>query len=255
MIIVKVFKNSRQFMQKIVIANWKMNFPHEVYQQIKNNNLNTTNLIICPPQAYLSQSCLEIGSNTKIAAQNISHLGGSNGAFTGEISAKMIKDFGCEFCLVGHSERRIHLNETNADIKQKINYLHEHNLTAILCIGETLQEREQNLSQEILERQLRECLPKSANTTNTIVAYEPVWSIGTNICASTAQIEEAFNFISMVLIKEFELHLDLVYGGSVSPSSFKEIISIKKLQGVLVGSAGLKIEFLKELLNTVEDKL
>lgn len=236
-------------MQKMIIANWKMNFPHEVYQEIKNNRINTSNLIICPPQAYLSQICYEVGNYVKIAAQNISHLSEKNGAFTGEISASMIKELDCNFCLVGHSERRTYLSETNADIKQKIAYLHKNNITAILCIGETAYEKENHLSEIVLTKQIKECLPNSTTKTNTIIAYEPVWSIGTNTCASPTQISAAFDFISAILIKEFELKLDLVYGGSVNLSSFIEIISIEKLKGVLVGSAGLKLECLTELLN------
>jgi triosephosphate isomerase len=242
-------------MQKIVIANWKMNFPHEVYHEIKNSNIDTANLIICPPQAYLSQISAEVGTHVKLASQNVTHLSEKNGAFTGEVSAVMLKNLACDFCLVGHSERRIFLNETNADIKQKISHLHQQNITAILCIGETLAEKNNGQSHLVLTKQLKECLPLSASNHNTIIAYEPVWSIGTSICASTTEISEAFDFISAILIKEFELNLDLVYGGSVSPSSFTEMISIEKLKGILVGSAGLKLDILKELLKIVENKL
>lgn len=240
-------------MQKIVIANWKMNFPQEIFQEITTHNLNTKNLVICPPQAFLSQVCKEAGSFLKIGAQNISHLNDKNGAFTGEISAAMLKGLGCNFCLVGHSERRNLLKETNLEVKQKIEFLHKHNLTAILCIGETMEERNNNLSYEILRKQITECLPKSTNNLNTIIAYEPVWSIGTNICASNDKISDIFKFISALLIKEFELNLDLVYGGSVSPGNLSEIILIEKLKGVLVGSASLKLESLNELLYIVEN--
>jgi len=217
-------------MKKIIIGNFKMNplSKKKAKELFKAFDIKTKNLIIlCPPFTYL-----EKGVNYILGAQNC--FCKNDGAYTGEISPKMLKDLGCKYVIVGHSERRNILKESDKYINSKIKICIENKLKPILCIGEKLGEKRE----EILKIQLKEAL-KGVNGKNVIIAYEPVWAIGTGKTCKKEDILSSYN-----LIKKIVPESKVLYGGSVNSVNAKEIINIT--DGVLVGGASInKKEFLK----------
>lgn len=241
-------------MKKLIVANWKM-----YLNQIEASKLasdlskieldNKNEIIICPPSIHLS-TLAKIFSNSqiKLGGQDCSHLSSDFGPYTGEISAKMLEDLGAKYCLVGHSERRTQFGESNAQIKDKISFLHQNNLTAILCIGESLTEKNNNLSLDVLKKQILESIPESFNEENLIIAYEPIWAIGTGISASINEIQNIVINLKEFITKEIEKKIKIVYGGSVNLNNVKEILSIPDLSGVLIGSASLNFDEFTRIL-------
>lgn len=235
-------------MDKIIVANWKMNgslsFIKDFFPKI-HTALETTphQVILCPPFPFLSQ-IQEILKNTK------AHLGAQNcyvssqGAFTGEVSSSMLADMGCKFVIVGHSERRTLFSETNSLVKTKISALHKAGLTAILCVGESLLMRESGQAIETVVQQLHESLPESSTNQNTMVAYEPVWAIGTGMTPTLEEILE----MHQALQKALPAPLSLLYGGSVTPENRDSILNLPGVDGVLVGGASLKADSFEKLI-------
>ena len=162
----------------IFIANWKLNgnssFLKDYYEKLKVNSNNCT--IICSPSIYL-KSLKGNNENLFCGAQDVSSF--KEGAYTGELSASMLKDNNIDFCLVGHSERRQYFAETNDKVNTKSSNLIEENIIPVICIGETLEQKEKNLTEEILTSQIKDSVPNLANHQNALIAYEPVWAIGT----------------------------------------------------------------------------
>jgi triosephosphate isomerase len=168
-----------------------------------------------------------------------------HGAFTGDISAPMLVEAGCKYAILGHSERRQYHQELDALIQKKINAAHNAGLIAILCIGETLQQREQNETMKILSSQLAQALPKTATAQNTIVAYEPVWAIGTGKNAQSADIAAAHGHIRNELKKNLGDRggdISILYGGSVKGANAEEILRTDDVDGALVGGASLIVD-------------
>lgn len=204
-------------------------------------------VLICPPATLLSQmSDLLAGSVVKTGGQDC-HAKNS-GAHTGDISAEMLADAGCAFVIVGHSERRTDHDETDADVKAKALAVAEAGLTPIICIGETQAQREAGETLKVLESQLRGSVPTSLTGTQQVVAYEPVWAIGTGLVPEIEDIREAHAHIRKVLTEMGVADADqvkLLYGGSVKPGNAKEILSVANVNGALVGGASLKaVDFL-----------
>ena len=242
-------------MRKTVIAgNWKMNNDLKESQKLiielknllQNEKLNC-DVIICPPYTSLSEaSKLVSGSFIKLGAQNM-HFEDS-GAFTGEVSASMLKSVGCEYVILGHSERRHIFGESDEVINKKIKKALSAGLKPIFCVGELLEERENGTTNDVVKRQVLKGLEGiSANEMkNIMVAYEPVWAIGTGKTASPAQAQEVHEFIRDLIEIDYSLEVanDLViqYGGSVKPDNAKELISQKDIDGALVGGACLKAD-------------
>ncbi len=242
-------------MRNIVIAgNWKMNNDlkesEKLIVELKNLLLNekpNCDVIVCPPFTSLSEaSKLLKGSAIKLGAQNM-HFE-DNGAFTGEVSASMLKSVGCEYVIIGHSERRHIFGETDEVINNKIKKALAAGLKPIFCVGELLEERENGTTNDVVKRQILKGLEgvSSDDMKNIIVAYEPVWAIGTGKTASPAQAQEVHEFIRDLIEIGFSLEVanDLViqYGGSVKPDNAKELISQKDIDGALVGGACLKAD-------------
>jgi triosephosphate isomerase len=242
-------------MRNIVIAgNWKMNNDlkesEKLIVELKNLLLNekpNCDVIVCPPFTSLSEaSKLLKGSAIKLGAQNM-HFE-DNGAFTGEVSASMLKSVGCEYVIIGHSERRHIFGETDEVINKKIKKALAAGLKPIFCVGELLEERENGTTNDVVKRQILKGLEgvSSDDMKNIIVAYEPVWAIGTGKTASPAQAQEVHEFIRDLIEIGFSLEVanDLViqYGGSVKPDNAKELISQKDIDGALVGGACLKAD-------------
>jgi len=223
----------------IFIANWKLNgnssFLKDYYEKLKINSDNCT--IICSPSIYL-KSLKGDNKNLFSGAQDVSSY--IQGAYTGELSASMLKDNNIDFCLVGHSERRQYFAETNNNVSIKSLNLIEENIIPVICIGETLNQKEKNLTEEILSKQIKDSIPNSANPLNALIAYEPVWAIGTGLTPTLDEINQVHE-----LIKNFDTkfrNFKILYGGSVKSANSKEINELDHVDGCLIGGASLKVD-------------
>jgi triosephosphate isomerase len=240
--------------KKVIAGNWKMNNDLTESQNLithlsnglRNEKYNC-DVIICPPFTSLSEaSSLIKETGIKLGAQNLYFE--DSGAFTGEISAKMLKSVGCEYVIIGHSERRTIFKETDDIINKKIKKALEHNLKPIFCVGETLDEREKGITMDVVKKQVEEGLKNISdeNLSSIIAAYEPVWAIGTGRNATPEQVQEVHSFIRKLIGELFSSKAaeDLViqYGGSVKPDNAKELLSQPDIDGALVGGACLKAD-------------
>ena len=234
---------------KLVFANWKMNLDinssAKLIKEILESNLNFNNIdvIIAPPFVYLSEiNNMLKNSQLRLSSQNVFY--NDNGAFTGEISHEMLKDLGCEWVMIGHSERRIHLFETNEMVNKKIIFSCKKNFNVIFCIGESYEERQKGKTFEIIKNQLNESLKNIENKYlhKIVIGYEPIWAIGSGSIPDLKDIQETHNVINHYL-NEIYPNCDnlprIVYGGSVDNSNIDSIMSLKNVDGVLVGSASL----------------
>ena len=223
----------------IFIANWKLNgnssFLKDYYEKLKVNSNNCT--IICSPSIYL-KSLKGNNENLFCGAQDVSSY--KEGAYTGELSASMLKDNNIDFCLVGHSERRQYFAETNDNVNTKSSNLIEENIIPVICIGETLEQKEKNLTEEILSTQIKDSIPNLANHQNTLIAYEPVWAIGTGLTPDENEIKDTHLHIKSKLDQHFNADTPILYGGSANAENCSQIISIDNVGGLLVGGASLK---------------
>ena len=245
--------------RKVIAGNWKMNmlpneaidFITELTPLVKDTN---NEVILCVPFTDLFYALLNVqDTNIKIAAQNM-HFEES-GAYTGEVSGKMLKAIGVEYVIIGHSERRQYFAETDETVNKKIKAAFVNNLKPIVCVGETLEEREQGLTNEIITKQTALALEGLTNeeVEKTIIAYEPIWAIGTG---KTATSEDANNSIKAIRAEIKRLYGDDVaeeviiqYGGSVKSSNAKELFSTSDIDGGLVGGASLKPDEFSKIVN------
>ena len=206
---------------------------------------NPPQVVICPPAPLLFRATEAArGTGIQIGAQDC-HMQ-HNGAFTGDISSELIADTGATFVIVGHSERRDAHEERDRDVRKKAKSAWESGLTAIICIGETLEDHEANNTLDIIAGQLAGSLPDGANATNTVVAYEPIWAIGTGKVPTLPQIIEVHDFIRSKLTTRYGADIadmiPLLYGGSVKPDNAQTIFKAHNVDGALVGGASLKAE-------------
>ena len=213
-------------MKKWIVANWKMNGDKNLLHSYEDKFHSAQNMIVCTPFVYFYNSLLKFGG------QNVNHL--PNGAYTGEISAKMLAEVGVKYCLVGHSERRQFFGETNDLVKQKALQCIEFGIIPIICIGENLKEYQDGITEEVLIKQLQNCLPDSSNF---FIAYEPLWAIGSGKTPHNDEITKIHNMIKLRFPE-----IVLLYGGSVNAKNAQEILSIASVDGVLVGGASLDID-------------
>ena len=227
------------------VANWKLNSNISFIDDYINNlQTNTENcLVICPPSIYLNL----VKTNSKnlfLGSQDVSMY--DEGAYTGEVSVNMLVDNKVNFSIVGHSERRSYFNETNEKVLLKTNKLIEKSIIPIVCIGETLEQKEKKITKEVLRKQIQECIPKNSNFKNTLIAYEPIWAIGTGLTPSVEQIDEVHAFIKNHDNK-FN-NFKILYGGSVKSSNSEEINKSKNVNGCLVGGASLNVNEFNKIL-------
>jgi triosephosphate isomerase len=241
-----------------MIGNWKMNQSLEeistFFTDLKAIDLPVGNFWIAPQIIHIGK-CLSLTNSTqfKIGAQNSSNQ--DNGAYTGETSAKSLKEFGAHFAIVGHSERRAYYAESDEVINSKVSKALENGLVPVICIGETLDEREANKTLDIVLGQLKAGLKdiKLNSANDLIVAYEPVWAIGTGKTASPEQAEEvhaAIRDLLKELYGDLGDDLSILYGGSVKPANVKELLAKPNINGGLVGGASIKAESFSELCKT-----
>ncbi len=244
-------------MRKIIAGNWKMNGKLENLLEIKkiSNEFirSKIEIVICPPFTLLSAAS-EIAKNIYLGAQNLHSE--SEGAFTGEISADMLIDLGVTHSIVGHSERRTEHNETNKVVARKVKISLEKKLQTIICIGETELQRKENRTLEILGQQLLDSLEGSANFENLIVAYEPIWAIGTGLTPEISEISKIHDFINIRLVELYgsnASNIPLLYGGSVNGSNASEIFRVPNVNGALVGGASLSFEKFVPIIRAIKN--
>lgn len=232
----------------MVAGNWKMNGttaalrePRLLAGMLRDVKLKC-DVMICPPATLIRRAkSVMKGSKIKLAGQDC-HAAVS-GAHTGDISADMLKDAGATAVIVGHSERRTNHKETDAMVSAKAVAAHKAGLTAIICIGETLDERKGGKTLDVLTKQIKGSVPAGSTAANTVIAYEPVWAIGTGLTPTTKEVEEAHAHIRAELAKvmaEEGAATRILYGGSVKPSNAAELMGVPNVNGALVGGASLK---------------
>ena len=230
---------------KYTIANWKMNGQKDSYKLVKSISnycqkmkRKTSKVVICPPFTLLSE-LIKKEKKIKFGGQDCHHK--SEGAYTGSISANMLKTINCQYVILGHSERRIYQKETSQELNLKIQSAIESNLTVIYCIGEKLEEI--NKRNRILKKQLSS-LPKKVDPKKIIIAYEPVWAIGTGKVPSLNDInkihEKIRHILANLLSLRFSKHVSILYGGSVNAANSVDILNLDHVDGALVGGASLK---------------
>ena len=223
------------------VANWKLNGNLQFIDQFISNislpNANSKCVVICPTAIHLDY----LSKNKNgfyVGAQNVSEH--EEGAYTGEISVRSLVETNVNFCIVGHSERRQIFKEKDQDINLKSERLVVNNVIPIICIGETLEQKEKGITNTVLEEQLMNSIPSSSTFENTIIAYEPVWAIGTGLTPTIDEIDETHRFIRSHN-DQFNKY-KILYGGSVKASNAKEITHLANVDGALIGGASLKSE-------------
>ncbi len=248
----------------IVAGNWKMYKTsvkgHEFVEDFVNLMLNLEDMevIFCPPFSALFNIDVVLKETPyKLGAQNCHWK--KEGAFTGEVSVSMLESCGVDYVILGHSERRHIFNETDEWINKKVKAVLNGGLKPILCIGETLDQRKSNETKDVLFYQLKENLHEVEKLDNVVIAYEPVWAIGTGETATTEQVSEAHKWVRDILSDLYSQDIanitSILYGGSVKPENAGELFDIKDVNGFLIGGASLKIDPFKEIILTVNEKL
>ena len=244
-------------MRKIVAGNWKMNGTSKNLSEIKKISdefvRSEVEIIVCPPYTLLS-AAKELAKNINIGAQNLHSE--SSGAFTGEISAEMLVDLGVTHSIIGHSERRTEHNETNQIIARKVKTSLEQNLQTIICIGESELQKKENKTLAVLRKQLFESIQGSMNLRNIIIAYEPIWAIGTGLTPEVNEISKAHASIRKNLIDlcgSEASDIPILYGGSVNGSNAFEIFNAPNVNGALVGGASLSFDKFAPIIRALED--
>jgi len=246
--------------RKLIIAgNWKMNKTvAEALDLVRGLKIELTNIkevdiVICPPFTALCEvSKVVLDTNIRLGVQNMSEH--NVGAFTGEIAAVMLKEFSVRYVILGHSERRQYQKESDELISKKALAAHAASLKPIVCVGETLAEREGGKTEQVLDTQVRGSLVglSKEQIVETIIAYEPVWAIGTGKTATTAQAQETHAFIRRLLGKMFDEtvagRVRIQYGGSVKPSNARELMSQPDVDGALVGGASLEARSFADII-------
>ncbi|HIP81098.1 MAG TPA: triose-phosphate isomerase [Leucothrix mucor] len=239
-------------MRKTLVAgNWKLNGSKESIKELLSGiqagmSEAKADVVVCAPYIYIPL-VEEILSGTSIGYGSESISENDSGAFTGEISGEMLKDFNCQYAIVGHSERRTLFGEKDADTANKFAAARKHGLTPILCVGESLEERESGVTEEVVSRQLDAviALEGIAALGDAVIAYEPVWAIGTGKTASPQQAQDVHTFIRSKIAKRdagVAEKVRILYGGSVNGGNADELFAMEDIDGGLIGGASLKAE-------------
>jgi triosephosphate isomerase len=243
---------------KIVAGNWKMNLQKwealALLSQIKEASIDTNVTVIVHP-SFVNLSIVKESAtdSIKVGAQNVHHL--EAGAYTGEVSASMLKSIDISYCIIGHSERRSYMMETNESISLKINQLLSHQITPIFCCGESLTIRENNQQTNFVEQQIKESLfhLTAEEMGKMVIAYEPIWAIGTGKTASIQQVQEMHQHIRSVIYNKYGSVADrvsILYGGSCKPDNAKELFALQDVDGGLIGGASLIAADFVKIINS-----
>jgi len=243
----------------IVAGNWKMNKTIGEAIELANGlkrelfDIGELDIVLCPPFTALSEvGEVLTGTNIKLGAQDM--YWEKNGAYTGEICSSMLKDVGCKYVILGHSERRKYFNETNETVNRKLQKALKSELLPIVCIGETLEEREKGKTLDIIKDQVTNSLKdlSKQDMANTVVAYEPVWAVGTGKTATPQQAQEVHSYIRKLLSGLYDDEtaklVRIQYGGSVTPENIADLMNQPDIDGALVGGASLKIDSFSKIV-------
>lgn len=248
----------------LIAGNWKMNAgPSEAKEladamvSARSGKDDSSDILICPPSISIPAVVDSFnGSGLKVGAQNVSNQ--NNGAYTGEISTTMLNDAGCEYVIIGHSERREYYNEDDILVAKKTKKALNDSLKAIVCVGEKLEERKSGNHEEVVKRQVEAVIKQvdSSHADNFVIAYEPVWAIGTGETATPEQAQEMHHFIrgllSEVWGEEEAGKIRILYGGSMKPANAEELLSQEDVDGGLIGGASLKADSFSEIIDIAE---
>ena len=246
--------------KKIVAGNWKMNNGLQETKLLINELKTEVNHCECDVMIAPSFVCLQTAidlltnNDIEVVSQNVHHE--ENGAYTGEVSAKMLSSIGIKTTIIGHSERREYFNETHDMLKHKVDTSLENSMKIIFCFGEQLKDRKTNNHSTIISNQISESLfhLNSSDWDNIILAYEPVWAIGTGETASSDQVQEMHSFIRNFIAQKYSAELaqnvSILYGGSVKPSNAKEIFSMEDVDGGLIGGSSLNSKDFFSIVNS-----
>lgn len=248
--------------RKIIAGNWKMNMlPNEAMEFITRLSEGTyeakSEIVLCVPYTDLFYSLLTAqNTKIKIGAQNMHWE--ETGAYTGEVSGKMLKVINVEYVIIGHSERRQYFAETDETVNKKVKSAFKYNLKPIVCVGETLEQKEEGKTNEVIKNQTKLALEglSTEQVKNVIIAYEPIWAIGTGKTATSEDannsIKEIRNEIKNIYGEEVANVVSILYGGSVKASNAKELFETSDIDGALVGGASLKVEEFKNIIMSAE---
>jgi triosephosphate isomerase len=242
----------------LIAGNWKMNLnikdSVKLVKELKVSDVKDREILVCPSFTCLKDVSKVIkGSNIMLGAQNVCYE--DKGAFTGEISASMLKEVGCSYAIVGHSERRHVFDEDNDMVNLRLKNGIKNGFNVILCVGETLEEREANKTEDVVVEQIKIGLKdvNEVDMVNVVIAYEPVWAIGTGKTASPSQAQEVHAMIRKLIEDMFNDSLSdsirILYGGSVKPDNAKELMSQEDIDGALVGGASLDAESFSKIVH------
>lgn len=243
----------------IIAGNWKMNkTPTETKEFIAKLlplvESAKCEVVVCPPAVCLSAAAEALkGSSVKLGAQNVHWA--PNGAFTGEVSVSMLKDLNVEYVIVGHSERRQYFGETDQTVNARAKYAIENGITPIVCVGETLEERESNLTMDVVRRQTIAALEgfSAEQVAQTVIAYEPVWAIGTGKTATKEDANDVISAIRAIVNEKFGQaaagSIRIQYGGSMNPKNASELMAMSDIDGGLIGGASLKEQDFAQVVN------
>ena len=240
--------------KNIVAGNWKMNLNREEGIKLVEEVIslvssdNNVEVVFSPPFLYLHKVNKMCANDNLLqtASQNISH--NESGAFTGEVSSQMVNSLNVKYTILGHSERREYFNETNIELKQKVDLSLKNNLKIIFCCGESLNQRESGVHFDWIKQQLTESVfhLTEKEFEKVVIAYEPIWAIGTGVTASSDQAEEIHQFVRNVITEKYNENIaentSILYGGSCNPTNAKELFSKKNIDGGLIGGASLNAE-------------
>jgi triosephosphate isomerase len=234
-------------MKKLIAGNWKMNglkedaitLARDIAQALDVQSFDA-DLLVCPPFVHIDIVKKLLPDTVSVGGQDCSAH--DNGAYTGETSAAMLKDVGCSYVILGHSERRDYQAESNTLIAEKAAKAHEKGLIAIICVGEKESEREEGREYDVVGEQLDQSIPASATAKNLVIAYEPVWAIGTGKVATPDNVRDMHKFIREKLQERLDNFSDIriLYGGSVKPDNARTLFSLENVDGALIGGASLK---------------
>lgn len=233
---------------KLIVGNIKMNMKFgEIYNYLNYfKDINSKNVVICPSYIYIPYF---LNYNFSVGSQNVCAY--EDDGYTGEISAKQLSSIGVKYTIVGHSERRIKLKESNLDINKKVKSALNAKLKIILCIGETKEELELLKKDIVLRRQIRDALIDIEDISDVIIAYEPVWSIGTNKIPEKEELISTITYIKNLIYKDYKKDIKVLYGGSIKEKNILQLNKIEELDGFLIGSASIDPIQFTQIINKV----
>lgn len=247
--------------RSLVVGNWKMNGTLATAKALANGIIaglgsdNKADIAVCVPYVHIPLIS-EVAKNTKLAfgSQNVADK--SSGAFTGEVSAAMLNEFGCKYALVGHSERRSYYGDTNKSVAARFCQAQSQNIIPVLCVGETLEQREQDLTFAVIDSQLDAVIESAGIKAfdSAVIAYEPVWAIGTGKTATDEQAQEVHKYIRNYLaLKDPTVaeNVQILYGGSAKPENAKGLFAMPDIDGGLIGGASLDADSFLKIYNSI----